>query len=217
MPRRMPRFDLKLSSVAQSAIEIAKAGEIAHASGTVIVRKHWTAARAEALYELAYLRVFAAWEISLEAIFYRSLCGCASAAGQETLIRGAYFPNLAAAEAAVLGTSKYKLWHSPHAVIARCRSFIVSGRPGCPAVQETVLSSHLDRLAHYATTRHRIVHDQSDAKNNFDIATVQIAGRRYPAARPGRFLRDWDSSSSPPRRWLEVTIGELTALTAQMV
>jgi hypothetical protein len=217
MPRRMPRFDLTLARVAQSAIEIVQAGEITHASSAGIIRKQWTAARVEALYELAYLRVFAAWEVCLEAIFYRSLCGYASAAGQETLKSGGYFPNIAAAEAAVLRKGTYTLWHSPHRVITRCQTFIVSGRPGCPAVQETVVSSHLTRLAHFAATRHRIVHDQSDAKNKFDTATLQIVGRTYAAARPGRFLRDWDASSSPPQRWLEVMTGELTGLAAQMV
>ncbi len=212
----MPRFDLVLSAQAQLAIGIARAGEISRLSGVTTIRKEWTAIRLEALYELAYLRVFAAWEMCLEAIFYRSLCGYASAAGQEQLIRGAYFSNLAAAQAAVLGGFTYLLWHNPQKVIDRCHGYIRFG-PGYPSVQELTISSNLTRLEHLAATRHRIVHDQTDAKNKFDAATLHIAGRTYSASRPGKFLRDFDTTKTPPQRWLEVTMAELSSLMTQMI
>jgi hypothetical protein len=211
MPRVMPRFDRELFIQAQSASGIVRAGEIAHASGGPSVRREWSITKLEALYELAYLRVFAAWESYLEAIFYRSLCGYASTTGQETLINGTYFSNLAAAQSAVLGHQQYALWHNPQKVINRCRGYIRAGR------QENTISSNLARLDHFASTRHRIVHDQADAKRKFDAAALQITGRTYPASRPGKFLRDLDTSISPPRRWLEVTITDLTTLTSQMV
>ena len=213
----MPRFDRVLSDQAQSALGIVRAGEIARVSGSPTVRKEWGLIRLEALYELAYLRVFAAWEMCVEAVFFRSLCGYASAAGPEKLVRGSYYPNLAAAEAAVLGGQSYKLWYNPQKVIDRCKRFIASGLPGCPCTLETAMASNITRLLHMASTRHRIVHDQADAKRKFDTATLQIAGRAYPASRPGKFLRDWDTSTSPRRRWLEVTISELTSLTSQIV
>jgi hypothetical protein len=217
MPRRMPRFDRVLSNQAQSAIGIVKAGEIAHISGGRSIRREWNVRRLEALHELAYLRAFAAWEACLEAVFYRSLCGYASTAGQETLVRGHYFPSVAAAESAVLSGKSYILWHDPQRVIDRCRSFIRSGASGCPCVLATTISSNLTRLAHFAAARHRIVHDQADAQRKFDAATMQIAGRTYPSSRPGRFLRDWDTSTSPQRRWLDVLIGELASLANQIV
>jgi hypothetical protein len=160
--------------------------------------------------------VFAAWEIYLEAIFYRSLCGYASAAGQEQLVTGSYYSNLAAAEAAVLRNNAYVLWHNPQKVIDRCRSHIRSGTGG-PCIQELTITSIFTRLVHLASTRHRIVHDQADAKNKFNAATLHIAGRTYPASRPGKFLRDFDASKTPPQRWLEVTIAELSSLMQQMV
>ena len=212
----MPRFDRKLSDQAQLAVAIVRAGEIAHVSGGPTIRKEWNTIRLEALYELAYLRVFAAWEMCLEAIFYRSLCGYASAAGQEQLISGSYYPSLAAAEAAVLGRHKYVLWHNPQKVIERCQGYIRSGT-GCPSVQELTISSNLARLEHLASTRHRIVHDQIDAKLKFDAATLHIAGRTYRSSRPGKFLRDLDTTKTPPRKWLEVTIMELSSLMCQMV
>jgi hypothetical protein len=212
----MPRFDLELANDARAAIAIVRAGEITRVSGGPSISKEWSATRIEALYELAYLRVFAAWEMYLEAIFYRSLCGYASAHGQETLVSGGHYPSLAAAETAVLGRNSYLLWQNPHTVIQRCQSFIRSG-PGCPSIQEITIASNLSRLVSLASTRHRIVHNQTDARRKFDAATVLIAGRTYPSSRPGKFLRDYDTSSAPPRRWLDVTIGELTAMARQIV
>jgi len=213
----MPRFDRALSNQAQLAAAIVRAGEITHVSGGPALRKEWSIIRLESLYELAYLKVFAAWEMYLEAIFYRSLCGYVSTAGQESLVRGPFFPDLAAAESAVLAGRSYVLWHNPQHVIDRCRQYFKSGVPGCPCIQETTISSNLTRLVDLASIRHRIVHDQTDAKRKCDIATLHIAGRTYLSSRPGRFLRDWDRSVAPHRRWLEVTIAELTALIGQIV
>jgi hypothetical protein len=193
------------------------AGEIAHVSGEASLRKAWSVIRLEALYELAFLRIFMAWETCLESVFYRSLCGYASSAGQEQLLAGSYFPTLSAAESAVLGSQNYILWHDPRKVVQRCQKFIKSGVVGCPGLQETVISSNSARLAYLASTRHRIVHDQLDAKRKFDAASLAIAGRTYASSRPGKFLRDFDTSSSPPRRWLEVTILDLEGLARQIV
>lgn len=211
MPRRMPRFDRVLSDQAQVAIGIVKAGEVAHISGGLSIRKHWNVSRLEALHELAYLRVFAAWEVCLESVFYRSLCGYASRAGQET-VGGGYFRTLAHAESAVLKARPFVLWHDPQKVVDRCRAFIVSGL----RVQEITIASNLARLEYFAFTRHRIVHDQTDAKRKFDSATIQLTGRTYPGSRPGRFLRDW-STTSPRQRWLDLIIGELISLAGQIV
>lgn len=214
----MPRFDYILSDEAQSAVAIVRAGEICRVLGSPLIRKEWTTSKLEALYELAYLRIFAVWETCLEGIFYRSLCGYASSAGQETLTIGRHYPSLTAAEAAVLGSRhSYALWHNPQKVIDRCRGFILSGTLGCPGLQELTISSNLAHLSDLSNMRHRIVHDQADAKRKFDAATLRMMGRTYAASRPGKFLRDWDTSVVPQRRWLDTTIADLTALAGQMV
>jgi hypothetical protein len=212
----MPRFDSALLNNSLTALSIVSAGETSRISGDKSIRKQWSVNKIEALYELAYLRIFAAWEIYLEAVFYRSLCGYASAAGQEQLIGGHYYPNLAVAEAAVLGTRPYVLWHNPQTVIDRCNRFIRSG-PGCPSVQGNVIGSDYARLIHFAATRHRIAHEQTDAKTKFDAATQYFVARTYPASRPGKFLRDFDVTKIPQQRWLEVIARELSSLLAQMV
>ena len=139
----MPRFDLVLSAYAHDADQIVFAGESSRPRVSA-----WTTRRLESLYELAYLRVFAAWESILESIFLRSLCGFASRAGQEILVTGTYHRTIANAEIAVLSGQSYMLWHNPTKVVARCKKHIISGGAG-PACQETVLSSNLSRTARF--------------------------------------------------------------------
>src|SRR5712671_6391858 len=99
MPHQMPSLNLRLAASAQVAIGVARAGENVRAAREPVGRREWTISRLEALYELAYLRAFAAWETCQEDIFCRSLCGFASSAGQEVLHSGAFCRSLAAAEA----------------------------------------------------------------------------------------------------------------------
>lgn len=208
MPRRIPRFDKRLLRQAQLAIGIVRAGEIARRTGGPVLRREWTLSKLEALYELAFLRLFVAWEVCLEDVFYRTLCGYASSTGQETLVVGTYYPSLAVAQAAVLPeTRRYLLWSDPATVIRRCRQHIASGR------QETTIASHQARLAHFASVRHRIVHGQEHARHNFNLATLAIAGRTYLASSPGRFLRDRHAGVS----YLETILSELHGLAGQIV
>lgn len=213
----MPRFDLRLSEQSQAAMGIVRAGEISSASGPLRVRREWTTARLEALYEYAFLRVFATWEMCLEGVFYRSLCGFASAAGQESIVGGrSYFRTVAAAEQWVSGRP-FLLWHDPQKVIDRCQKCF-SPPPLGPCQQEITITSNLNRLGQLSATRHRIVHThQADAKKKFDRATLSITGRIYPASRPGKFLRDRDTSSTPNPSWLEVLASDVTSLVRQMV
>jgi hypothetical protein len=102
---------------------------------------------------------------------------------------------------------QYRLWHNPTQIIARCHGFIVNG------YHETVVSSNLARLNHFAAIRHRIAHAQSHARAQFDHATMNLAAKRYKGGRPGKFLRDWES---PSRRWLEGIADELKHLANQI-
>lgn len=213
----MPRFDHQLARVAQTATAIARAGEISALCSDRNARQQWTLARLESLYELAFLRVFASWEMCLEGILYRTLCGYSLTTGQEALCSGGYHSTLGSAESAVLAAfggsrgAAFLLWHDPHKVIKRCQRFVSSG------TQETILTSNVARLEHISRTRHRIVHDSLDAKNKFDSATRGLVGTVYPRSRPGKFLRDLDVTNPRPKRWLETIANELVGLLKQMV
>jgi hypothetical protein len=215
MPRQMPRFDNVLAAQLRLAEGIVSAGETMRRDGGVMGQKEWTIARLEALHELAFLRVFLCWESCLESVFYRSLCGFSSKVGQEVLLSGSHFRTLASAEASVLNGRRYLLWHNPGDVVKRCKKYICSGT-GYHAVQETILSSHQTRLELIGAIRHRIAHHQTDARNQFDTATLAFAARTYANSQPGRFLRDREIVP-PYRRWMTILSSELISLLSQMV
>lgn len=224
MPRPMPRYDNSLHRQTQLVQGIITIAETAHSAGD----KRWSRDRLEALYELAFLRLFAGWEWCLEAILYRSMCGYASRAGRESVKAGSFFRTVADAETEVLRVASagkpkqftYLLWHNCWQVMSRCQDHICSYQQGMSYIgqQERVLSSCAARLNDFANVRHRIAHDHNDAKTKFDNSTKALANNKvYPLSRPGKFLRDWDSSVSPRRRWLDTATMELIGLIGQMV
>jgi len=214
MPRQMPRLDLAFGAQAQSALAIARAGEVARINGGAGVRSELTEARLIFLYEVAFLRVFAAWEICQEEYFIRGLCGFTIGGHQEVPSSGAYTPTLAAAQATVLQGRPFILWHNPTKVIARCQSFF---QPVGPCALENALNGNLSRLEQIAIIRHRVVHDQHDAKKNFDNASAGLTGRTYPASRPGRLLRDHVPGSAPQQRWLSALVDDLQIAVGRIV
>lgn len=164
----------------------------------------------ELLYELAFLRVYLAWEEFLEESFLRYLCGYQAAHGQETPTSGSFYPSLAAARSALYGRRPYVLWHDPARVVGRAARFLDKSR------HEIVISSIAGRLESFAKIRHRIAHSQDYARREFDQTTMAFAGRRYHGSRPGRFLRDWVPGRTPPLRWLNQIADELRGLAHQV-
>jgi hypothetical protein len=209
----MPPLAVQFRQRISEALALAEAGDLAAAAPlSEPLRSAWHIARVELLYELAYLRIFVEWELFLEQTFLRYLWGYVSLAGHiYPSAVGGFCATLQAAETTILAGRAFALWHDPTRVIARARQFLT----GCP--HESVIASHTARLIDLAAVRHRIAHGQKDAKQKFDTATINLAGRRYRAARPGRFLRDWDHSGTRPRRWLGALGLELGNLAQQIV
>jgi len=184
----------------------------------ILSRSDWTPKKIEYLYELAYLRLFAAWETTIESVFLRMMCGHSTRFGQtERLTVGTYCRSLRDAEMAVLAGNRYVLWHNAGIIVQRCQNHFRRRRIGAPPIMEAIISSHRARLDAWAAIRHRIVHEQNDARVRFDQASTMFAGRTYPASRPGKFLKDFDGRSTPPQTWIETAISELSGLASQMV
>jgi hypothetical protein len=162
----------------------------------------------ELAYELAFLRVFLAWEVFLEDVFLRLLCGYARSGGAlEPLAAGQnYRRTLADAEIAVLQGRAYKLWHNPTDVVDRAKIFFTGS-----AFELAIASKQAD-LGYYAAIRHRIAHAQEHARIQFDLATMQLAARRYRGSRPGRFLRDWKRGTMLPTRHFSAIVDDLAVL-----
>ena len=75
MPRAMPALAKHFQTACDTACRLAVAGELVRASGGVVARQEFTLPRLEYLYEIAFLRIFIAWEFFLEESFLRYMCG----------------------------------------------------------------------------------------------------------------------------------------------
>jgi hypothetical protein len=211
MPRRLPRYDQEFIRRAGFALSCISHIEQARVLGLQSGDNLITLADVEYTYELAFLRIFLGWEQLLEDAFTRLICGYSRSGGQEPLRSGTnYYGTIAHAEAAILGSRDYELWHSPTRVIQRARQFLTGSH------YELVIASASARITHLAAIRHRIAHSQTHAERQFDAATMSLAGKRYRASRPGRFLRDWVSGSMPPSRWISTLAVELGNLAVQI-
>lgn len=211
MPRRMPRLDVDFSAEVSRAVGLAEAGVRIRAASPAssVARRELTIARLEALYEVAFLRVFLVWETFLEQSFYRYLCGYVSGLGACTLINPAYAA-IAAAEATVLGTNDFVSWANATKVVRRAQRHMTG------SFHELVLLSDLTRLGYFTAVRNRIAHPSQFARNEFDVATRALALHRYPGSSAGRFLRDRAVAGPVPKTWLEVIADELVALARQI-
>jgi hypothetical protein len=87
MPRLMPPLVGELESAVDGAAALAQAGETIRASALVgsDAWRELTPRRLELLYEMAYLRLFIAWETFVEESFLRFLCGYRAPAGAPVL------------------------------------------------------------------------------------------------------------------------------------
>lgn len=212
MSRSMPPL------AAQLTAELAVAGDIAamatrlRASAAIgaEVRKELTIHRTNLVYELAYLKVFNQWEVFLEEVFLRYLCGYRFHGSSETPL-AAVCATIADARARVYRTNQYLLWHSPAKVLARANAHFAEGNRVA-----SVVGSALADIERYGHIRHRVAHDQADARQKFDTASMHLAARRFPGSRPGAFLRSMTLYNGMHSTWLERISGELSTLAAQL-
>jgi len=219
MNRPMRQFDADFATDGQKMIDLARAGEITRvaAMSKASVLEQWPNHRLEALYELAFLRIFIAWESFLESTFYRYMAGHESVVYGPASVIGSY-RGIQAAENAVLkfhGSKKkpapYIAWYQTHTVIKRCKAFIPSGR------HHTVFVYNQPWLTDVAGIRHRIAHGQQHARAQFYAAASSLVGYSYPRCRPGKFLRSPDLSRPVKTTWLESIFMTLSGLASQIV
>ncbi|SMD20277.1 hypothetical protein SAMN05880593_1524 [Rhizobium sp. RU36D] len=211
MPRSLPRLDLKFGEDIRAAQSLVARVEVAMTSARLRDPHRIRLSEVELAYELSYLRVFTAWEVLLEEILLRKMCGYATAVGQEPLQPGRrYYASISAAETELYNGRSYLLWHDPVKVIDRANRYFLNSH------YMQVIASLQARLTWYGAIRHRIAHAQTDAARKFDQVTMSMAGRRYRASRPGRFFRDIRPASNPPERWLNIVCDELESLAVQL-
>lgn len=208
MPRSMPPLASAFGVEVDRAIRLSRAFEIARATSPVssVAYSELAVGRLERVYELSFLRIFAQWEVFLEEVACRYLCGYVSPF--YTPLQLVQQPRtLMAARRELANGRDYTLWHDPVTVSNR----VASRLDGCPV--ETIVRSSGTQLEAMGGIRHRVAHHSSDARQKFDKATMTLAGLRVGGGRAGRFLRREVSASV---RWLEHLGTQLKGLAGQM-
>ena len=108
MPKTMPALHIDFAKQVDNCISLPATGEMLRTSSQSAASA-LTPGRMEALYEMAYLRIFLAWEQFLEASLLRLLCGYVCASGQLTLNQNT-FRSRAGGNSALLGGQRYFSW-----------------------------------------------------------------------------------------------------------
>ena len=208
----MPPLDSEFGRLVDRAVGLAQAGEVlfnAYPTSS-LVREELTLHRLEALYEMAFLRIFLSWESFLEESFLRYLCGYNTKTGITPSLTGPSAKTLSDASLTLLDGAPFISWTRPNAIVTRCQKFVTSGS------HENVILSSTARLNDFADVRNRIAHRSTFARDAFEDATTRLAGRRYRGNSAGRFLRDAVPTSAPQERWLNSIGTELKNLSSQI-
>jgi len=210
MPRPLPLLADRFDDDCRPLKSFYRRLELNH-SAVTLPNLGLTLSGLELSYELLYLKVFLPWEQFQQDVFARLLMGFQSNGGVETFQPGiGRCQSLQQADLLILNGRSYKLWHDPVTVIARCDVFF----DPASSYFRTVIASSQAALRNFSAIRHRIAHSQDHARTQFDNATMTLAGRRYPNASAGKFLRDRVPGSQI--RWFEHICSELSDITHQL-
>lgn len=179
---------------------------------TTEVRRNLKTPQMEALYEAAFLRIFASWEVFQEDATARFMAGAVSPSYQPVAATGkSLHRSLRAARTALYNGSDFLLWHNPTKAIDRISRFLV----GSPLEME--LSNSQNRLQHLGNIRHRVAHSSDDADTKFKAAALHLTGVSFNGS-PGKLLRASDASDSLNlKRWVSVITKELLDTAARCV
>ena len=198
----MPMFGSAFADDADTSLGVATAIEIARAESAVgsTTRRELTPRRIDVTYEAAFLRVFAEWEVFLEEVTVRYMCGYHCSLYNPTPVPGGrIYPTLSSAGSALRGRRQFLLWHNVQRNVDLVKRFLQL------SPIEVVSNSSIAWLTDVALVRHRIAHRTEDSRAEFDSATRRLAGRRISGSSAGRFLR---SSAPSGNRWIdELTLG----------
>lgn len=161
------------------------------------VRRNLRVTQLEALYEAAFLRIFTAWEVTLEDLVLRMMAKAGTPSWVAAPPNGkSLYPTITSARTALYGNRDFLLWHNPTKVVSRIAG-VLQGSP-----LELELAASATWLEHVGHVRHRIAHSSPDANKNFEAAAAAIGGSSFKGS-PGRFLRGEDMADPLNRtKWI---------------
>lgn len=135
------------------------------------------------IFELAFLKIFIAWEQFLENTFIRYMCGASSLSGEKPR-RIVSVRFLDDALRVIYGNRLYADWTSVDVIINRANSFFDNGEP-----YATPLQSAAVELTSMKRIRNHIVHHSKKSREDFGKVFANIYGFRPQGMSAGRFLR----------------------------
>lgn len=191
-----------------SALGLCTAVELARELSPIgsVQRVELTEQRLALVYESAYLRMFAGWEVFLEEVCIRYMCGYEAPMYTPTVLVQ-NVKTLDDARKHLYGQNQYLLWHDPTRVVNRVKARLHE----CP-IEGSILAS-TQTLQWLGAVRHRVAHDSADARQKFDAATMGLGGFRVRGGRVGRFLR---KNHPHGQRWIHQLAIALRGLAKQM-
>jgi len=163
----------------------------------------------EIIVEMAFLRIFVAWESFLEESFIRYAVGAASPSGY-TLNALIHPQNIGHALELVLSGRDYVPWNSASEVTRRSALYFQDGEPYRSALETA--ATELDEMN---TIRNRITHKSINSKSNFNAFIRRKFGHGVRGMTPGRFLLTLPSSP-PPNTFLDYYI-EVIRVASNMI
>ncbi len=144
----------------------------------------------EIIAELAFLRVFIAWENFLEESFIRYAIGAESPAGYRPT-RLVSPQNMRHVLHLISSGKDYVRWNSASEVIRRSEAYFSDGKP-----YKNVLQGATVDLDNMNTIRNRIAHKSVISKDKFNNFARRKIGHGIRGMTPGRFLLRLMSSTS---------------------
>lgn len=139
--------------------------------------------------ELAFLRIFLAWEDFLEQSFVRYMCGGMTASGY----RPQLYVNPVSLDHAydiLRGQRAFVEWSNGGDVLQRARLFFRNGRPYHPAI-----AGALQELDEMRILRNGIAHRSAAAIRHFEDLARKLLGYRPRGVTPGLLLASTHSPS----------------------
>lgn len=159
--------------------------------------------------ELAFLRIFLAWEDFLEQSFVRYMCGGMTASGFRPQLY-VHPPSLEHAHDILRGQRPFVEWSNGGDVLQRARLFFKNGYPYDPAI-----AGALEELDDMRILRNGIAHRSTTAIKAFEDLARKLLGHRPRGLVPGLLLASVHSRSGHTylRHYSEV----VKAVVAQIV
>lgn len=178
------------------------------AAPTTEVRRSLKKPQMEALYESAYLRVFAAWENFQEDLTVRFMSGAVSQNYTPIPAQGkSLHRTMKSARTDLYNGRDYLLWHNPQKSLEQIRRHIQNS-----SIESIIVGSQA-RLESYAAIRHSVAHGSEDSKRKLAAAVLSLAGTSSTTS-AGKFLRSEDNSNPlNNRKWILAITQDLMSLS----